>query len=333
MLSLSQNEFFGRLPKNLTYFSLLERLDLHDNKISGEIPSFLSQIPSLRVLSLQNNSFGGSISNDLSNLTNLQILDLSNNNLTGKIPPFGNLQGMTHNLDVSSVTSDNSFTFPMEVQDFVITDHDFEIIWKKSKRSFSFRNIGVFCFLDLSNNKLCEQIPSSLGNLKSLKSLNISYNLLSGRIPYSFGGLKNLEAFDMSHNNLLGQIPKTFANFGQLNFLDLNNNKLVGPIPSGPQMDTLDDLNNPENNSGLCGVQIRVLWQQNSTTTESAESNNIDEQWFSCKVAGISFPFGILITFIAVYQTHYLAPSCSYIYSEKVMELLRISIWSCSWTY
>lgn len=159
MLSLSQNEFFGRLPKNLTYFSLLERLDLHDNKISGEIPSFLSQIPSLRVLSLQNNSFGGSISNDLSNLTNLQILDLSNNNLTGKIPPFGNLQGMTHNLDVSSVTSDNSFTFPMEVQDFVITDHDFEIIWKKSKRSFSFRNIGVFCFLDLSNNKLCEQIP------------------------------------------------------------------------------------------------------------------------------------------------------------------------------
>ena len=75
MLSLSQNDFSGPLPENLSNLSMLEHLDLHDNSITGEFPAFLSQLSSLQVFNLRNNSIEGSISDDLSSLSSLRILD------------------------------------------------------------------------------------------------------------------------------------------------------------------------------------------------------------------------------------------------------------------
>lgn len=292
----------------MTNFRNLENLDLSDNNISGEIPPFLSQIASLQVLSLRNNSLKGSISSDLANLTDLRILDLSNNNLTGNIPSFfGNLQGMkdSNSIHPRVVTLDTG------INDLITGAYDIVATWKKSKRNLSNRKVGV-SFLDLSKNKLHGQIPFSLGNLTALKSVNISHNHLSGIIPDTFGGLQNLEALDMSHNKLSGQIPQTFENLGQLNLLDLSNNRLMGQIPSGFQMGTLNDPNSYANNSGLCGIQIQVPCQQNSTPTKSSE-RKIDEQRFSWEATGIGFPFGIVLTFVVVYRTHYLAPHCLHI--------------------
>jgi hypothetical protein len=56
--------------------------------------------------------------------------------------------------------------------------------------------------LDLSNNKLCGDIPSSIGNLKFLDDLNLSHNKLSGKIPSSIANLPSLFSLDLSHNEL-----------------------------------------------------------------------------------------------------------------------------------
>ena len=62
--------------------------------------------------------------------------------------------------------------------------------------------------LNLSNNMLSGNIPSSLGNLAELITLDVSYNLLEGNIPESFANLVNVKVLSISHNNLAGEIPE-----------------------------------------------------------------------------------------------------------------------------
>ncbi|XWS57608.1 hypothetical protein CRYUN_Cryun09bG0188400 [Craigia yunnanensis] len=297
MLSLSQNDFSGPLPENLSNLSMLEHLDLHDNSITGEFPAFLSQLSSLQVLNLRNNSIEGSISDDLSSLSSLRILDLSNNNLIGEIPQsFGNLTGMIDAPDVSLRLSE-IFNFPVEIHDLIVN-------WKNSKRGLSSRNLDIYTFLDLSKNELSGEIPLPLGSLKSLKLLNLSYNELSGNIPLSLGDLESPETLDLSHNNLDGEIPGTFTKLQELNSLDLSNNKLGGKIPESPQMDTLVDPNIYANNTGLCGVQIQVPCEEDLQPPESPGMKK-NEIWFSWAATGIGYPVGFLSSTAVMYVIGY----------------------------
>ncbi|KAF2295893.1 hypothetical protein GH714_034961 [Hevea brasiliensis] len=147
------------------------------------------------------------------------------------------------------------------------------------------------------------------GGLKNLKSLNLSHNKFIGRIPLSFGGLQSLESLDLSHNNLFGEIPCTLANFFELSDLDLSNNKLKGHIPSGPQMDRINDPNSYANNSGLCGMQIKVSCEKVPSKPNLKEENPKNskswEIWFSWEMAVIGYPSGFLSTILAMYVIGY----------------------------
>ena len=97
-----------------------------------------------------------------------------------------------------------------------------------------------------------------LSALKALKLLNLSYNKLSEQIPASLRDLQNIEGLDLSHNKLSGPIPTAFTKLQQLTTLDVSNNQLTGRIMTGGQMNNMVDANIYANNNGLCGFQIRV---------------------------------------------------------------------------
>jgi Leucine-rich repeat (LRR) protein len=192
-------------------------------------------------------------------------------------------------------------TFETKINDLIVN-------WKKSKQGLSFNNLKNYSLLDLSMNQLSGEIPASLGSLKALKLLNISHNNLSGRVPASLGDLENLESLDMSHNNLSGSIPQSLAKLQQLTILDVSNNKLTGKIPVGSQMDTMNDPNFYANNSGLCGMQIRVpcLEYLSPTKPPKVESK---ETWFSWEGVGIGYAVGFFVAVGNLYLIGYFVPT------------------------
>ncbi|MED6169594.1 hypothetical protein PIB30_022663 [Stylosanthes scabra] len=90
--------------------------------------------------------------------------------------------------------------------------------------------------LILSNNKLGGLFPSKeLSVLRNLELLDLSYNLLSGSLttqgqgPFSLGNLTSLQTLDLSHNYLSGNIPEPFlARLSSLEHLSLSFNNFEG---------------------------------------------------------------------------------------------------------
>ena len=72
--------------------------------------------------------------------------------------------------------------------------------------------------LDL-NNSAITSIPTSIGNLQSLKELVLFSNDIIF-IPDEFSNLLNLEKLNLSYNNYLNQLPQNFENL--ISLMDLN---------------------------------------------------------------------------------------------------------------
>ncbi|TKY59809.1 Piriformospora indica-insensitive protein 2 [Spatholobus suberectus] len=86
--------------------------------------------------------------------------------------------------------------------------------------------------LALENNpSLSGEIPTSLGDVASLRVLSLSQNSLQGNIPSQIGGLVSLEQLDLSYNNLSGQIPKEIGGLKSMTILDLSCNVIEGILP------------------------------------------------------------------------------------------------------
>ncbi|XP_050232905.1 receptor-like protein 46 [Mercurialis annua] len=284
-------------------------IDLSFNNLSGEVPVTFPL--NVKLLQLSRNHFPGFLPQNLSNFRRLQYLDLHDNNITGEIPEFLCLLSSLRILNVRS----NSFngSTPMN-------------LW----------NLSALQILDFSGNSLNGNIPSSLSKLTGMTDehdafssqpiisdsdffsvlFNQYYNLEGFRreIPDSIGGLKGLKSLNISINKLSGNIPMSFetlAKLLELTYLDLSNNKLKGRISSGPQMDRMNDPNSYANNTGLCGMQLRVPCDKPSpepnpteAETEVEESKNW-ETWFSWKMAVIGYPSGLLSTILVMYVSGY----------------------------
>ncbi|KAG6405014.1 hypothetical protein SASPL_132593 [Salvia splendens] len=83
-----------------------------------------------------------------------------------------------------------------------------------------------------SNPALIGEIPSTISNLSSLKTLCLSQNNLSGGIPKEIGNLVNLQQLVLSRNNLTGAIPGEIGGMEKLAILDLSLNSLDNTLPS-----------------------------------------------------------------------------------------------------
>nr|GMD67449.1 LRR receptor-like serine/threonine-protein kinase GSO2 [Ipomoea batatas] len=89
---LSDNNFSGEIPVELTTLVELRSLNLSGNKLTGKIPKKIGDMKQLESLDLSRNHLFGEIPYSLSNLNFLGYLNLSYNNLSGKIPTGTQLQ-------------------------------------------------------------------------------------------------------------------------------------------------------------------------------------------------------------------------------------------------
>ena len=77
---------------------------------------------------------------------------------------------------------------------------------------------------NLSNNKLTS-LPTSLGNLRSLKTLNVSNNQIA-ELPYTIGLLKSVRMLDATHNSLK-EVPEEIGDMASLEQLYLRHNQIT----------------------------------------------------------------------------------------------------------
>ncbi|CAI8598586.1 unnamed protein product [Vicia faba] len=86
--------------------------------------------------------------------------------------------------------------------------------------------------LTLSGLSLSGEIPSTFGNLFSLKNLSLARNKFVGEIPTELGNLHNLSRLQLSENNFTGRFPTSiFFYLSSLVFLSLTKNNLSGELP------------------------------------------------------------------------------------------------------
>jgi len=95
----------------------------------------------------------------------------------------------------------------------------------------SISNLLHLTTLNLGENDLTGEIPSSIGTLLELTTLSLDNNNLTGLIPPALGSLSNITVMDLSSNNLEGFIPIAFCNLSNATILNLSNNQLSGSIP------------------------------------------------------------------------------------------------------
>ncbi|XVF32197.1 hypothetical protein REPUB_Repub17cG0061300 [Reevesia pubescens] len=339
-LRLRKNSFSGKLHPSLRNCMELELLDLGENKLSGSIPPWIGEnLTSLVVLRLRSNKFYGKIPPSVCYLEYLQLLDLSLNNISGAIPScLNNLTAMAQNKspDVGiryfyyysdTFVDGNGVTVLKYGADFV--DYA-SVVWKGVEQEYG-NTLGLLKLIDLSSNKLNEEIPKEVTSLLGLITLNLSRNMLTGSIPREIGQLKMLESLDLSTNSLFGEIPSSLADLFYLSVLDLSNNNLSGKIPSSTQLQSFSAtsyLGNP----GLCGAPLTNKCpggeMAKPPNADNGSGSNIegDEEWFKSFGFRIGLAVGFMFGFWGVFGTILLNRSWRHRYFRL---LSNIGDWIC----
>jgi Leucine-rich repeat (LRR) protein len=86
-------------------------------------------------------------------------------------------------------------------------------------------------YLDLSNNDITGQIPTSLELCRGLQTLWLSKNQFTGCIPDHIGLLQDLETLYLEENQLGGSLPRSISNCKKLVKLNVSMNLLGGCLP------------------------------------------------------------------------------------------------------
>ncbi|KAH0874632.1 hypothetical protein HID58_071994 [Brassica napus] len=229
---LSDNEFSGSIElqgntKYILSYSVkngicemkkMQDLDLSGNKIVGQFPLCLTRLTGLQVLDLSSNQLNGNVPSalgsfpldSLANLSELRLFKLSSRSNSFKVES-GSFWRPKFQLSHISLPSCNL----VKVPHFLLYQKD-------------------LMYMKLANNGFQGNLPSSLGNIKSIEFLDLSHNNFHGELPRSF--VMNgyfLKYLKLSHNKLSGQVFPEFVNFTLLWELSMDNNMFTGKIGEG----------------------------------------------------------------------------------------------------
>ncbi|KEH20413.1 LRR receptor-like kinase [Medicago truncatula] len=282
VLDLSSNNFVGNIPSFITSLKSLEYLSLFDTNFDG-IFSFSSltnhsklevfllsrmknnklhveteENPSwhptfqLRVLQLKNcflnSRRNGTFPTFLLNQHELQLLDLSHNKLSGNFPSWL----IENNTKLETLyLMNNSFTGTLELPTFKHGLLDLQISNNKIGSQLQ-ENIGkifpILNYVNLSKNSFEGILPSSIGEMQTIKTLDLSNNNFSGEFSsHLISNLTSLRLLKLSHNSFHGPVP-LLSKLARLRWLYLNNNSFSGEIEDGvsnkSSLNSLDISNN-----------------------------------------------------------------------------------------
>ncbi|XP_025981965.2 receptor-like protein 9DC1 isoform X1 [Glycine max] len=235
-LNLSNSEFEGDIPSQISHLSKLVSLDLSYNFLKLKEDTWkrlLQNATVLRVLLLNDGTDMSSVSIRTLNMSSsLVTLSLGwtwlRGNLTDGILCLPNLQ----HLDLSFNPALNGQLPEVSYRTTSLDFLDLSHCGFQGSIPPSFSNLTHLTSLYLSHNKLNGSIPPSFSNLTHLTSLYLSHNDLNGSIPPSFSNLTHLTSLYLSHNDLNGSIPPSFSNLTHLTSMDLSYNSLNGSVPS-----------------------------------------------------------------------------------------------------
>lgn len=158
----------GPIPPSIARLSSLTRLVLSNLPgLTGRIPHRIAKLKQLQILIISNTSVSGPVPAFLSRLPTLQMLDLSINRLSGSIPP--SLDQLI-NLNYLHLGA-NQLTGPIPASLFSRVVNNQQTV-----------------DLDLSGNRLTEEIPKSFGSV-NFTTINLAHNKLTGDASCLFGKL------------------------------------------------------------------------------------------------------------------------------------------------
>ncbi|KAJ6798179.1 putative leucine-rich repeat receptor-like serine/threonine-protein kinase [Iris pallida] len=244
VLSLSFNNFGGSIPPELGNITGLILLYLGANQLTGSIPASIGKLSKLNELELGNNYLQGVIPEELGNLLDVQYLALANNILTGSIPIALLNASKIHTLILAQNNLIRSIPATLGVSWPQLEILDIRTNKLTGRLDFinSLSNCRNLEYLELSENKISDFLPDSLGNLStSLKNLYLNRNYIKGRIPSTIGNLSGLIDLDLGRNELIGEIPSEFSRLKSLQGMFLDHNRLSGYIP--PELGLMTGLN------------------------------------------------------------------------------------------
>ncbi|KAJ4728617.1 Receptor-like protein [Melia azedarach] len=274
MIDISNNALQGRIPQSLGNCLKLKFLNVGDNQITDIFPSWLGNLPELEVLILKSNKFYGIIKEpkDGFEFPKLRIIDLSHNRFTGNLPSkyFQNWNAMK-NTNASKLVylEDKLWPNVVPVGTFY-GSFDYSLTLSNKGTHMEYQKLSnLMTAIILSNNEFIGEIPTSIANLKGLRTLNLSDNNLEGHIPSSLNNLIMLES------------------------LDLSNNKLSGRIPQGTQFTTFN-LSSFDGNPGLCGEPLlRKCEKSENSQEEDLHSESLFA--FGWKIVLIGYASGTIM--------------------------------------
>lgn len=237
-LSLSGN--YASLPLELGYLGIthLKISSPSLTSIPGEIFSNNTNLEHLSI-NIESSDVAVTIPPEINKLTKLTSLHLSGQGISGEFPElkpspvvwFQNLE--------SAIINNTNLTGAIPEMHTVYGDKELEIDFSNNKFS-ELPETGDRPSpplwadkINLSHNQLSASIEETLASIGiGVKTLDISNNYLTGEIPSSISSFTNLEYLDLSHNQLSGEVPvemRSLGNFsGKLRFLDLSYNNLTG---------------------------------------------------------------------------------------------------------
>ncbi|MBA0771188.1 hypothetical protein Gotri_019691, partial [Gossypium trilobum] len=92
------------------------------------------------------------------------------------------------------------------------------------------RNSWSLVMLDLSENHFSGSVPTWIGDkLSNFVVLSLRSNNFDGYIPRKICDLQFLQILDLGHNNISGVIPKCFSNLSEMATKNKTNNELSTP--------------------------------------------------------------------------------------------------------
>ncbi|OAI77073.1 protein popC [Ralstonia solanacearum] len=203
-----------KLPAGFADLGQLASLSLSNTKLEN-LSSSIGQLPALKSLSLQDNPKLERLPKSLGQVEELTIIG-------GRIHALPSASGMSL---LQKLTVDNS---PLP------------------KLPVDFGTLGNLAHVSLSNTKL-RDLPASIGNLFTLKTLSLQDNPKLGSLPASFGQLSGLQELTLKGNRIhelpsmggasslqtltvddtaLARLPTDFGTLRNLAHLSLSNTQL-----------------------------------------------------------------------------------------------------------
>ncbi|KAK2632931.1 hypothetical protein EUGRSUZ_L00863 [Eucalyptus grandis] len=232
-LDLSCNDFASsHILPNLSAFPEMTYLNLSISNFSGTIPSEISCLSKLVALDLSFSSLkleGLVFTRLVQNLTTVRELVLDEVNMSMVSPmSFANLSSSLTYLTIAGCSLEGVFPYTifrkprLTTLDICFNENLFGILPKTNWT-------GPLVSLSLESTSFSGEIPSSIGNMKSLTVLDLGMCKFTGHIPSSMADLKQLQVLDLTWNDFSGFLDfEILADLKQLQVLDLSGIDLNG---------------------------------------------------------------------------------------------------------